>query len=72
MAHDIREIDTLDVRSEEVQEILGMIPHWIVRWGIALFFVIIFIFIAGSFFIKYPEIINAPVVLLQKIRRFQL
>lgn len=34
----------MELRSEEVQEVMGEIPHWILRWGITLiaFFVIAF------------------------------
>lgn len=31
--------DDLDLRSEEVQEILGRPPRWIVRVGISIIFV---------------------------------
>ena len=45
----VRNID-LSVRSEEVQEIIGRPPHWLVRGGIgALFGVLALIFIAASF-----------------------
>ena len=31
----------IELRSEEVQEVMGHMPSWILRWGITLFFVII-------------------------------
>lgn len=53
----------LDIRSEEVQEIIGKPPHWLVRGGISMFFgVLALIFIAASF-IQYPEIIKTQLTL---------
>jgi HlyD family secretion protein len=52
----------IELRSEEVQEILGRPPRGIIRWGITVIFVVIGGLFAGSYFFKYPEIISAPVV----------
>lgn len=49
----------LEIRSEEVQEIIGRPPHWLIRWGVTSFFsVLLLIFLAASA-IKYPETLNA-------------
>lgn len=53
------EEDEIQLRSEEVQEILSHIPNWLIRWGITLIFIIIGLLLAGSWFIKYPEIISS-------------
>lgn len=58
---DPRNDNRLYLRSSEVQEILGRPPRRIVRWGISVIFLIIALLFAGSFFIKYPEILQAPV-----------
>lgn len=58
---DIQNDNRLDLRSEEVQEILGRPPQRIVRWGISVIFLITALLFAGSCFIKYPEILQAPV-----------
>ena len=47
--------------SEEAQEILGKIPHWIVRYGITTIFAIFVGIIVACYFIKYPETIIAPI-----------
>lgn len=49
--------------SEEVQEIFGKIPSWIIRWGIGLIFIIFFGIVIGCYFIKYPQTIAAPIVI---------
>ncbi len=53
----------LGIRSEEVQEILGYIPRWIVRWGITLIFVVIFGVLGGSWFFSYPDILTSSIVI---------
>jgi HlyD family secretion protein len=49
------------IHSDQVQEILGYIPHWIVRWGIALILLIVVALLGMSWFVKYPDTIAAPV-----------
>ncbi len=51
----------LDVRSSEVQEIIGRPPHWLIRWGITFFFAVMGLIFLVSFIIKYPEVIEAPI-----------
>lgn len=46
-----------EIRSEPVQEILGNIPSWIIRWGITLFFSVILLLLVGSWFFQYPEVV---------------
>ena len=47
----------IEFRSEPVQEILGSVPSWIIRWGTLLFFAIVALLLAGSWFFKYPEVV---------------
>ena len=47
----------IEFRSEPVQEILGSVPAWIIRWGTTLFFAIIVLILIGSWFFKYPEVV---------------
>ena len=48
--------DNLNLRSEEVQEILGRPPRSIVRWGITVVLLLVVGLAIGSYFIKYPGI----------------
>jgi HlyD family secretion protein len=52
----------MEIRSTEVQEIMGFIPRWIIRWGITLFFAVVVVLLAGSWFFKYPDIIRSTIV----------
>lgn len=56
------QLELLESRSEDVQEILGYIPRWIVRWGITVIFISILVLLTGSWFFKYPDIIKSPVL----------
>ncbi|MCK4569899.1 MAG: HlyD family efflux transporter periplasmic adaptor subunit [Bacteroidales bacterium] len=47
----------IEFRSEPVQEILGSVPSWIIRWGTSLFFAIIILLLVGSWFFRYPEVV---------------
>jgi len=51
-----------ELRSEEVQEVLGWIPPWILRAGISVLFLIVIVLFIGSWFYKYPDIIEAPLM----------
>ncbi len=56
------ENDTIELRSEEVQELMGQVPPWILRWGIMLIGVLMAGLLTGSYFFRYPETLNAAVI----------
>ena len=62
----IDKTDNLNLRSEEVQEILSNPPIWIVRWGITLIFAFTCILLTLSFIIKYPDFVTAKVIITTK------
>lgn len=49
----------IQLRSEEVQEILSYVPHWMIRWGISLIAFIVFLLLFFSWLVKYPDIVVA-------------
>jgi hypothetical protein len=51
------------IRSEEVTEIIGKMPHWIIRSGITIITVLCIIVFAGAYFFKYPDVIPAKVTI---------
>jgi len=53
----------IEVRSEQVQEILSHVPNWIIRWGITVILASVLAIIVGSYFIKYPDALTARIVL---------
>lgn len=58
-----QEAQNINLRSEEIQEILGRVPHWITRYGslFILFSLIMLVLIAGI--VKYPDLVKGNVVL---------
>ena len=52
---------TENIKSEEFEEILTKIPHWITRAGISVIFFIICILFTATLYIRYPEVVSAPV-----------
>ncbi|MFB3385923.1 HlyD family secretion protein [Flavobacterium sp. LAR06] len=59
--------DTFELRSEEVQDILTKVPHWMIRWGTVLIFAIIFMLFFVSWFIKYPDVVNTEIFITTNI-----
>lgn len=56
-----KEYKKIELRSEEVQEIMNQIPSWIVRWGITVLFIVVVVLLVGSYFFKYPDVLNAEI-----------
>lgn len=56
-----------ELRSEEVQDILSKVPHWMIRWGTVLIFVIILTLFFVSWFVKYPDVITSEIVITTTI-----
>ncbi len=49
--------------SPEAQAILGKMPSWIVRWGVTVIAAIFVGILVGCYFIKYPDLVEAPVTI---------
>lgn len=49
------EDDEVNLRSEEVQEIMGQMPSWIERWGITLIGAMLMAVLAGAAVFPYPD-----------------
>lgn len=57
------ELARVEVHSEELGELLGAIPHWTVRSGQGYLLLAALVALLLSWFIHYPETVDAPVVL---------
>lgn len=53
----------IELKCEEVQEILTRPPHALIRWGITVFFIVLALFLIGGCFFKYPDVISAPITI---------
>lgn len=49
--------------TEEIQQILGSPPSWLLRWGITLVFVAVLVLLAITWLVKYPDIVPAQVTI---------
>lgn len=61
-----QKIDLLDERSDQVKEILGRAPNWVIRSGISVVLVIVLMLILGSALISYNDIIPARITITSK------
>ena len=55
-------LDNIELRSESVQDILTQPPHWMIRWGNTMIFIILLLILVMSYLIKYPEFVPAPII----------
>lgn len=55
--------EKINIKSDEITEILGTPPRWIVRWGITIVFTVIAVVLVGSAFFQYPDTVVSPVII---------
>jgi HlyD family secretion protein len=48
-----------ELHSDEVHEIITRPPIWLARWGITMFFCFLLLIAAGTWWVKYPDIVPA-------------
>jgi multidrug resistance efflux pump len=56
-------LGVIELRSEEVQEILSRPPHALIRYGISVICGVMIILFIGSFFFRYPDMVQGEVVI---------
>jgi multidrug efflux pump subunit AcrA (membrane-fusion protein) len=56
----MEEYEKIDIRSDEVQDILGTPPAWIVRWGTIIAVVTVGLLIFVSRYVQYSDVVKAP------------
>ncbi|WP_310378350.1 HlyD family efflux transporter periplasmic adaptor subunit [Flavobacterium sp.] len=57
----------IELRSEEVQEILTRVPHWMIRWGSIMVLLILLLLFFVSWLVKYPDIISTQIMITTNI-----
>jgi multidrug resistance efflux pump len=60
---DRHEAEKLELRSDQLTEILGQVPRWIVRNGTLIIALIIIILLIGASLLRYPDILQARIIL---------
>jgi multidrug resistance efflux pump len=62
----MNDFDKVEIRSEEVQEILGTPPGWLIRRGTTVISLIVLVLLAGSYFFRYPDMIKGRITILSR------
>ena len=63
----MEEHDQIELRHEDVQEILGTPPSWIIRWGTTVVLMGICLLFVVGWIVKYPDIIHAQVQITTEV-----
>jgi hypothetical protein len=50
-------------RSNEMQEIIGYVPHWVIRWGVSVILVSLIIILLTSVMVRYPDTLTAKALI---------
>ncbi len=53
----------IEIRSEEVQEILGTPPGWMVRWGTIVAMVTVVLLGWVGYWVKYPDVVDGAITI---------
>lgn len=53
----------IEPRSEELEEVVSFVPHWLVRWGTVVVFGVVATLLAIAWLVRYPEIISGRATL---------
>jgi len=59
----MKESDKIELRSEEMKDVLTRPPHILIRSGISIICIVVFLLIIGSFFFKYPDVISGRIII---------
>ncbi len=57
-----KKIDEIDRHSQEVQDLLGKVPSWLIRNGMIMIVTMLIVLLIGSWLFKYPDFVSGPVV----------
>jgi multidrug resistance efflux pump len=57
------EENEIEIKTDEVNELLTAVPKWIIRWGVTIIFGIMLSTLILTFFIKYPETLPASITI---------
>lgn len=57
----------IELRSEEVQEILTRIPNWLIRFGSFVILMLLLVVFFVSWLVKYPDVITSPIIITTNI-----
>lgn len=59
-------LDDIDESNEQIRVVLGQIPNWFLRWGTTVIFFCLSLLVTLCWYIKYPDVIIADIVITTK------
>mgnify|MGYP000497019868 CR=1 FL=1 len=62
----------VDIRSDEVQDIMSHIPNMLIRYGMSGIFIVLVVVLFLSWLIRYPEIITGKITITTSVEPTKL
>lgn len=53
----------IELRTDEVRDILQKMPHWTIRWGITIIFGAVIMLLFFTYLFRYPDLIRSEIVI---------
>src|SRR5664280_1887889 len=57
----------IELRSEDVQDVMGQVPPAILRWGITVIALVVLLLLVGCFIFKYPDTLTGKATLTTEV-----
>jgi len=57
----------IELRSEDVQDVMGQVPPAILRWGITVIALVVLLLLVGCFIFKYPDTLTGKATLTTQV-----
>jgi multidrug resistance efflux pump len=59
-------LDGIDESNEQIRVVLGQVPPWFLCWGTTMIFVCLIMMVTLGWYIKYPDVVQAAIVITTK------
>lgn len=59
--------DDIELRSEDVQDIISYIPNWMIRFGNVIIFLLLGFVVFSTFLIKFPDTIRGQIIITTSV-----
>lgn len=57
----------IELRSEDVQDVMGNVPPVILRWGVTVIALVVLLLLVGCFIFKYPDVVTGKITLTTEV-----
>lgn len=59
----MEEKEKIEIRTQDIEAILGKSPAWLVRWGTTVMAAVLFVLLGVAAFFSYPDLVSAPLTI---------